>query len=61
MKKEYREDEVLNQIGPIIAAPHISQFMTKNKLNFSWLQAFLRRQKNHKMKKPQQEEKPINQ
>ena len=34
MKKEYRENEVLNQIGPIIAAPHMSQFMTKNELSF---------------------------
>ena len=59
MKKEYREDEVLNQIGPIITSPHMSQFMTKNKLGFSWLQAFLRRQENHWMKKPQQEGRPM--
>src|SRR6266567_5772623 len=59
MKKEYREDEVLNQIGPIIAAPHMSQFMTKNKLGFPRLQAFLRRQENHRMKKPQEEGRPM--
>ena len=53
MKKEYCEDEVLNQIGSIIAAPHMSQFMTKNKLGFPWLHAFFRRQENHWMKKPQ--------
>lgn len=53
MKKEHRQNELLNQIGPIIASPHMSQFMTKHKLGFPWFHAFLHGQENHWMKKSQ--------
>ena len=53
VKKAHRQNELLNQIGPIIAASHVSQFMPKHKLGFPRFHALFRRQENYWMKKSQ--------